>query len=478
MAKRMVYALRVEELQGFLQSCNLNTDGKRDQLRQRALVCINSAIKSASLHFVLAKLRLYYQRHFSQAATAVPGHGVGGVQKQSLWSSGSAVDVQFKVLPFHKNLANLLKPILLPSFDDEEATAPRTLTFECSLTPEQVDCVEVGRSTVPSVYGPDHKSDIHFTVEVLVRFAECNLSSMQDDQYPPKCHLYVNGETVIMPGYEMAKSSGKLKKHGQPVEITANMLLSGMNIIEVVCLPVPAIGKYVVAVDLCLKRSSADLLQQVCHRIRSADMCRAHIKDKLTSGGGKVEVLDNSLRSSLKCPLGTTRIVYPGRSINCKHVNCFDMASFLQMNEKNGSWVCPICDCSAVYDSLMIDGLMKEVLDKCPSSVDHIEYKADGTWMPYNPRDANQRRATGGPASCATNAVGSAAMSTVSDNVVPAVIDLTDSLEACEQKAGDDGPTATAGLEVSDQSLGLTLVMNSDDDSSASTNYNRMKGTP
>ncbi|XP_065181044.1 E3 SUMO-protein ligase PIAS1-like [Sycon ciliatum] len=427
LAKRMVHALRVEELQGFLQSCNLNTDGKKDRLRQRALVCINSAIKSASFHPVLAKLDLYYQKRFPQAATAAPGHGLGGVQKQLLGSSGSVVDVQFKAMPFHEKLDTLSKPILLPSFDNGENIAPRTIKFECSLTPQQGARVEEGRHTVPSVYGPGHKSDIHFTVGVLVRFAECNLSSMQDDQYPPKCHLYVNRETVIMPGYEMAKSSGKLKMHGQPVEITANMLLSGTNIIEIVCLPVPAISKYVVTVELCLKRSSADLLQQVCQRVRSADMCRAYIRDKLTSGGGDVEVLDNSLRISLKCPLGTTRLVYPGRSINCKHVNCFDMASFLQMNEKNGSWVCPICDCPAIYDSLMIDGLMKELLDKCPSSVDHIEHKADGTWMPYNPRDANQRRATGGPASCATNAVGSAAMSTASDNVVPVVIDLTDS---------------------------------------------------
>ena len=470
-AKRKVYALRVAELQGFLQSCNLNKNGKKDELRQRALTFINNAIQSGSFLPVSAKLDLYYQKRFPQAATlptAVPRHGLGGVQKQLASSSNSAVDVQFKALPFHEKLETLLKPILLPSFDSRASMAPRNMELECRLTPQQGARVEEGRRTVPSVYGPGHKSDLHFTVEVLVRFAACELSCTQDDQYPPKCQLSVNGRTVIMPGYQMAKPSGEMKKHGQPVEITANMLLSGRNKIQLVCSPVPEITrKYVVTVELCLKRSSAELLQQVCQRVRSADMCRALIKDKLT-GGGDAEIATTSLRSSLKCPLGKTRLVYPGRSMNCKHVNCFDMANFLQMNEKKARWVCPICDCLAIFDSLMIDGLMKEVLDKCPSSVDHIEYMADGTWTPYNPRDANQRRATGGPPSSATNAVGSAAVSTVSDDIVPVVFDLSDSchsLEPCEQEqeAGGDGRAAAAGPDVID----LTMDTDSDDDDSA-----------
>ena len=36
-------------------------------------------------------------------------------------------------------------------------------------------------------------------------------------------------------------------------------------------------------------------------------------------------------RLSLQCPLSHMRIVTPVRSVKCKHLECFDLSSYLQM---------------------------------------------------------------------------------------------------------------------------------------------------
>lgn len=59
------------------------------------------------------------------------------------------------------------------------------------------------------------------------------------------------------------------------------------------------------------------------------------------------------------CPppkLGKMRLVVPCRATTCTHLQCFDAALYLQMNEKKPTWTCPVCDKKAPYDNLIIDG--------------------------------------------------------------------------------------------------------------------------
>lgn len=56
------------------------------------------------------------------------------------------------------------------------------------------------------------------------------------------------------------------------------------------------------------------------------------------------------------------RIKNPGRSINCTHIQCFDISFFLLMNEKKPTWTCPVCDKKLAFSSLVIDGLFTEIL--------------------------------------------------------------------------------------------------------------------
>lgn len=51
----------------------------------------------------------------------------------------------------------------------------------------------------------------------------------------------------------------------------------------------------------------------------------------------------SSLQVSLKCPITFKRITLPARGHECKHIQCFDLESYLQINCERGSWRCPVC---------------------------------------------------------------------------------------------------------------------------------------
>jgi len=45
----------------------------------------------------------------------------------------------------------------------------------------------------------------------------------------------------------------------------------------------------------------------------------------------------------MKCPITYKRISLPARGSECKHVQCFDLESYLQLNSERGAWRCPVC---------------------------------------------------------------------------------------------------------------------------------------
>lgn len=65
-------------------------------------------------------------------------------------------------------------------------------------------------------------------------------------------------------------------------------------------------------------------------------------------------VEQTALKVSLKCPITFKRITLPARGHECKHIQCFDLESYLQLNCERGSWRCPVCkyvkhNCFRIY---------------------------------------------------------------------------------------------------------------------------------
>ena len=62
-----------------------------------------------------------------------------------------------------------------------------------------------------------------------------------------------------------------------------------------------------------------------------------------------------------------------------KHVQCFDLKSYLSMNENKPTWNCPVCSQSAPYDTLRVDSLFQRIITELSSALE-IAFQKDGSW--------------------------------------------------------------------------------------------------
>ncbi|XP_078316465.1 zinc finger MIZ domain-containing protein 1-like isoform X2 [Crassostrea virginica] len=96
-------------------------------------------------------------------------------------------------------------------------------------------------------------------------------------------------------------------------------------------------------------------------RLLPAEHCITKIKRNFTSVtnnstlNGEDGVEQTAIKVSLKCPITFRRIMLPARGHECKHIQCFDLESYLQLNTERGSWRCPVCSKTALLEGLEID---------------------------------------------------------------------------------------------------------------------------
>ena len=57
----------------------------------------------------------------------------------------------------------------------------------------------------------------------------------------------------------------------------------------------------------------------------------------------------------LRCPLSYMRLDVPVRGTKCTHLQCFDITSYLQLQEQGPQWSCPVCSKSTPFEQLAVD---------------------------------------------------------------------------------------------------------------------------
>ncbi|KAL8577628.1 hypothetical protein ACOMHN_020237 [Nucella lapillus] len=96
-------------------------------------------------------------------------------------------------------------------------------------------------------------------------------------------------------------------------------------------------------------------------RLLPADHCVTKIKrnfSNVTSSStlnGEDGVEQTAIKVPLKCPITCSRISLPARGHDCKHIQCFDLDSYLKLNCERGTWRCPVCNKTALLEGLEID---------------------------------------------------------------------------------------------------------------------------
>lgn len=380
----MLKSFRVAELQELLGYANRSKSGRKHQLLGRALEMLKSdpgvkvRTKIRELYGNRYPRRLYVPQFQPHVAFSSVGENrsISAMRPSLLTPSTSSAslpvhpDVKLRTLPFYDFKDVLVRPnTLVPQ--GKNRFQDSYIVFH--LSPQQVSEIVNSRDTRPN-------SNNEYTVQVQLRFCLLETSCEQDDLYPHSACLKVNGKICQLPGFLPPDSKGEPKKSGRPVDITSFCRLSPTtpNHIQVTWVP-DLVQRFVVTVHLVHKVTSSCLVQRLKVRgRRNPDHSRALIKEKLTQDPDS-EVATTSLRCSLLCPLGKTRMILPCRSKNCTHLQCFDGALYLQMNERKSRWICPVCDQEARFDNLIIDGLFMEILETAPLSND-IVFLADGSW--------------------------------------------------------------------------------------------------
>uniref|UniRef100_A0A2I2Y6J1 Zinc finger MIZ-type containing 2 n=1 Tax=Gorilla gorilla gorilla TaxID=9595 RepID=A0A2I2Y6J1_GORGO len=98
---------------------------------------------------------------------------------------------------------------------------------------------------------------------------------------------------------------------------------------------------------------------------------------------GEDGVEQTAIKVSLKCPITFRRIQLPARGHDCRHIQCFDLESYLQLNCERGTWRCPVCNKTALLEGLEVDQYMLGILIYIQNS-DYEEITIDPTcsWKP------------------------------------------------------------------------------------------------
>uniref|UniRef100_I3K027 Zinc finger MIZ-type containing 2 n=1 Tax=Oreochromis niloticus TaxID=8128 RepID=I3K027_ORENI len=126
-------------------------------------------------------------------------------------------------------------------------------------------------------------------------------------------------------------------------------------------------------------------------RLLPAEHCITKIKRNFSSGtipgtpglNGEDGVEQTAIKVSLKCPITFKRIQLPARGHDCRHIQCFDLESYLQLNCERGTWRCPVCNKTALLEGLEVDQYMLGILVYIQNS-DYEEITIDPVcgWRP------------------------------------------------------------------------------------------------
>ncbi|XP_021340267.1 E3 SUMO-protein ligase PIAS2-like isoform X13 [Mizuhopecten yessoensis] len=374
--KHMVMSFRVSELQVLLGYAGRNKTGRKQELLQRAIQLVQ---KGASVPIQIKIRELYNRRK-------VPGRnedeGLPGSRPMDYSTAQRMVeppstmgipvhpDVRLKHLPFYDCITELMKPT---SLVPRGTSKFQETHFNFHLTPQQAQDIAMSRDFRPG-------AKYEFITQIQLRFSLLETTCEQDDNFPPNICVRINGKMAPLPNpIPTTKPGVEPKRPGRPVDITPQCRLSPTMANQVEISWATDFNRgYCVAIYLVKRLSSDTLLQRLKQfGSRHADHTRALIKEKLAHDQDS-EIATTSLRVSLLCPLGKMRITIPIRASSCTHLQTFDAITFLMMNEKKPTWMCPVCDKIAPFHKLFIDGLFVEILKEATD--DEIQFTEDGNW--------------------------------------------------------------------------------------------------
>uniref|UniRef100_A0A0R3S060 E3 SUMO-protein ligase gei-17 n=1 Tax=Elaeophora elaphi TaxID=1147741 RepID=A0A0R3S060_9BILA len=394
---------RVNELHILLSSFKCPKLGKKTELVQR---CINLLQNARNQAAVIQKIREISssRRYSASSAPSVPmynhvdSNGVMNGYNPVMTLSSALMQQQYISThnPFSSQLVQTrsLNIADLPFYDKQQTL------LELSELPANISGIRsTSRLAFTFAIPPNIMPHISYRnestslprIELQLRFFLLDYSAEQHDDFPPNCNVKIDDVPVTLPNIiPTNKPNAEPKRPSRPVNITPycqpprDTMRPHRLVVEWSADKRSwAIGIYVV------KRLTADiLLQRLLDNLatrRDAEETKRVIRSRLSSDDDAIQM--ETLRMSLLCPLGRTRMLIPVKAYDCTHLQCFDLSNFLKMNEKRPTWKCAVCNNNAPYKKLIIDGYFERVLKDTTSNITEVELLHDGEWRPVDEDD-------------------------------------------------------------------------------------------
>lgn len=146
---------------------------------------------------------------------------------------------------------------------------------------------------------------------------------------------------------------------------------------------------YVMAVYIVKKLSVDNLLDSLKYNRKMSFQESVNIIKRFAISKSNLNT-SVPVHMSLLCPLTLLRIKIPVKTINCNHLQCFDAIEYISMNEKNPTWLCPICDKVCLYDDLLIDAFLLKILQNANlNRFNDIQLVPNDMWRLFNEKNPN-----------------------------------------------------------------------------------------
>ncbi|KAH0478834.1 MAG: hypothetical protein KVP17_003565 [Porospora cf. gigantea B] len=213
--------------------------------------------------------------------------------------------------------------------------------------------------------------------EVVVRGIGLTNQNPYHCEWPRSLRIQVNDflECIEPPDVDR-------KRRDVPIPIT-QYLRPGLNKLQFIATGV-AQESVLVGVCLCNCETSESLARKI-PEVPPEDtlqILQENLEGSDTEDCGVVNNDRENLR--LNCSITLNRIQTPVRGYKCRHMQCFDLDSYLTVTAQsrafNQRWKCPECHLVVRPADLRVDCLFRDILEKAPENAVEVLVLADGSW--------------------------------------------------------------------------------------------------
>ncbi|ORX55644.1 hypothetical protein DM01DRAFT_1382770 [Hesseltinella vesiculosa] len=250
---------------------------------------------------------------------------------------------QYATSPFYTIVSRLSNARVAPSCP----MSRNSCSFTVYLTPDQIQHFQ-------DRYPGDNQP--YYQIRL---FCAANVSSQSklSVEYPSTCEIRVN-QVHVVPNAKLRGLRGR-PNTVHPADITSYFHLGTQkNTIDFVYANTDR--SYITSVELIRRVPVPEIVTVVKS---SRVIGKEETLRRLQERNEDADIVLESETISTKCPLGFTRIVTPGKSRHCPHIQCFDLTTFLLMNEQTPTWNCPICNRVIPWEDLVVDGYFTDILE-------------------------------------------------------------------------------------------------------------------